>query len=166
MNTDPSVNECPPGMMCAAVMRPVYTKQQVNTARSELQSAVSKEIRGLKITFSGLSPFVTSAVDSMIHSLGHRNGLKHVVFTTGKIGAVTTGIPIKISPDNNKTTMPIQIKKDPISDVAADKVEISVAHTDAESSDKGLSSLAIGGIVVGVSALIFGAYYFGKNRKL
>lgn len=165
LNTDPSVNECPPGMMCAAVMRPVYTQQQVNTARSELQSAVSKEPRGLKITFSGLSPFVTNAVDSLIHSLGHRKELKHVVFTTGKIGDVTIGIPIKISPDNNKTTMPIQIEKDPISNVATDKVESSVASTDGADSDKGMSPWVIGGISVSVLALIYGAYHFGKKRQ-
>lgn len=61
-------------------------------------------------------------------------------------------------------TIPIQIKKDPISDVATDKAESSVAHTDAESSDKGMSPWVIGGISVGVLALIYGAYHFGRSR--
>lgn len=61
--------------------------------------------------------------------------------------------------------MPIQIKKDPISDVAADKVESSVASTDGADSDKGMSPWVIGGISVSVLALIYGAYHFGKRRQ-
>ena len=61
-------------------------------------------------------------------------------------------------------TMPIQIKKDPISDVAADAVESSVAHDDGADSDKGMSPWVIGGISVGVLALIYGAYQLGRNR--
>ena len=63
-----------------------------------------------------------------------------------------------------RDTMPIQIKKDPISDVAADAVESSVAHDDGADSDKGMSPWVIGGISVGVLALIYGAYQLGRNR--
>jgi len=64
-----------------------------------------------------------------------------------------------------RDTMPIQIKKDPISDVAADKVESSVASTYGADSDKGMSPWVIGGISVSVLALIYGAYHFGKRRQ-
>lgn len=60
--------------------------------------------------------------------------------------------------------MPIQIKKDPTSSVAADAVESSVASTNGADSDKGMSPWVIGGISVGVLALIYGAYRFGRNR--
>ena len=154
LNTDPSVNDCPPGMICPAVVKRVYTQEDVAKTLRDLTAALQSNPVGpqtrISIDFQHIPTMSTSAMklDELLHSLGHYGQIQSVTFTSEP----PTSLVVRPEPSTEET---------PSGVVAGDQTPVQPTPPQnlEESSGSVTPWVVVGGVCVGVLGILFYRVY-------